>query len=104
MRPLLAPEDEIILGQFEGTELLDSSDDHAFRGVKEKIAAEVPVQILQPGDDVIITCLGTGSAMPGKYRNGILFNPYSYPHLPFFNSQRSSRPNPRLRKCYTRLR
>jgi len=73
MRPLLAPEDEVVLKQFDGNELLDSSDDRAFRGVKEKVAAEVPVQIPQPGDDVTITCLGTGSAMPGKYRNGTVF-------------------------------
>lgn len=74
MRPLLAPEDEIVLKEFDGNELLDSSDDRAFLGVKEKVAAEVPVQIPQPGDDVTITCLGTGSAMPGKYRNGTVFH------------------------------
>jgi len=70
MRPLLTPEDDVITGQLEASKPLNPPDDDDFYGVKEKIEAEFPAQMSQPGDDVVITCLGTGSAMPGKYRNG----------------------------------
>lgn len=73
MRPLLEPMDEGTRSQLEGTELLDAADGRLFHGVKEKITAEGLPSIPQPGDDVVITCLGTGSAMPGKYRNGVFF-------------------------------
>ena len=33
----------------------------------------------QPGDDVIVTTLGTGSAMPSKYRNGTNSALYNIP-------------------------
>jgi hypothetical protein len=104
MRPLLAPEDEVVLKEVNGDELLDSSDNRAFRGVKERIAAEVPAQVPQPGDDVTITCLGTGSAMPGKYRNGTVFvKDARLVDSIRFVSQWSPCPNPRFRKYCTGL-
>ena len=41
----------------------------AFEIAKEAVSAEEGSYPAQPGDDVIITSLGTGSAAPGKYRN-----------------------------------
>ncbi|KIM28972.1 hypothetical protein M408DRAFT_329016 [Serendipita vermifera MAFF 305830] len=69
MRPLLEPENEVILNQFEGDEMLAAVEDRSFKGIKEKVMAELAPSVVQPGDDVSVTCLGTGSAMPGKYRN-----------------------------------
>jgi len=40
-----------------------------FEIAKEAVSAEEGSYPAQPGDDVIITSLGTGSAAPGKYRN-----------------------------------
>lgn len=41
----------------------------AFEIANEVVSAEEGSYPAQPGDDVIITSLGTGSAAPGKYRN-----------------------------------
>ena len=42
---------------------------NAFETAKEAVSAEEGSYPAQPGDDVVITSLGTGSAAPGKYRN-----------------------------------
>lgn len=36
---------------------------------------------MQPGDDVVVTALGTGSSMPSKYRNGQSPSSLHSPHL-----------------------
>ena len=41
-----------------------------FRKVRAEVEADEPSRPKQPGDDVVITTLGTGSALPSKYRNG----------------------------------
>jgi len=41
----------------------------AFEIAKEAISIEDGSYPTQPGDNVVITSLGTGSAAPGKYRN-----------------------------------
>jgi ribonuclease Z len=41
-----------------------------FRKVRSEVEAEEPSRPKGPGDDVVITTLGTGSALPSKYRNG----------------------------------
>jgi hypothetical protein len=35
--------------------------------------AKSGILVARPGDDVAVTTLGTGSAVPSKYRNGMLF-------------------------------
>jgi len=42
---------------------------NAFEIAKEAVSVEDGSYPAQPGDDVVITSLGTGSAAPGKYRN-----------------------------------
>lgn len=72
MRPLTSP----VAPYEEGLDLAEAiaslpkaTDKTLFEGVREKILAEIPSTIPCPGDDVTLTFLGTGSAVPGKYRN-----------------------------------
>ncbi|PVG02635.1 Metallo-hydrolase/oxidoreductase [Serendipita vermifera] len=68
MRPMVTPYDEIV----KSSDLQPSSEaatQSDFEGIREKVVRELPTLVPSPGDDVAITCLGTGSAMPGKYRN-----------------------------------
>lgn len=67
MRPLMEPQ-ELHSEPMSSSTTMPS--DEIFLGVKDKIEAELPSMSSRPGDDVTISCLGTGSAMPGKYRNG----------------------------------
>jgi hypothetical protein len=50
--------------------MTDIQSEKVFKGVKEKVEATLPSTSPLPGDDVTISCFGTGSAAPGKYRNG----------------------------------
>lgn len=66
MRPLADP-----ISPSENTaEATDAEQSFSFKGAREKIEGEISALPASPGDDVTISCLGTGSAMPAKYRNG----------------------------------
>jgi ribonuclease Z len=41
-----------------------------FRRMRAEVEGEEPLRPKRPGDEVVITTLGTGSALPSKYRNG----------------------------------
>lgn len=41
-----------------------------FRKIRAEVEVEEMLRPKRPGDDVVITTLGTGSALPSKYRNG----------------------------------
>jgi len=41
-----------------------------FKKMRAEVEAEELSRPKQPGNDVVITTLGTGSALPSKYRNG----------------------------------
>ncbi|KAG8784449.1 hypothetical protein FRC15_003245 [Serendipita sp. 397] len=72
MRPLVPPCDSYTEGTNidpQDSLLPQSSIQSVFSGVKEKILSELPSPIPSRGDDVSISLLGTGSAVPGKYRN-----------------------------------
>jgi len=77
LRPLGKPEEQLLETLIPGTDPFDSISDatkrveahDAFEIAKEAVSAEDGSYPAQPGDDVIITSLGTGSAAPGKYRN-----------------------------------
>jgi hypothetical protein len=69
MRPMVAPYEDTITN----TDLQSSIEDvtkSGFEGVREQVISELPTVVPSPSDNVAISCLGTGSAMPGKYRNG----------------------------------
>jgi hypothetical protein len=71
MRPLTGPQlppDSI--STKESTVLDEISDSDHFEGVRAKVESEMASLPPSIGDDITISCLGTGSAMPGKYRNG----------------------------------
>ena len=79
MRPLTPP----VAPFEEGSDLVEAiaalpraADAMLFKGIKDKVLAEIPSAIPAPGDDVSLTFLGTGSAVPGKYRNGTSFHSY----------------------------
>lgn len=42
-----------------------------FEQIQTEVAAEEKLRKKRTGDEVIITTLGTGSALPSKYRNGM---------------------------------
>jgi hypothetical protein len=77
LRPLRKPEEQPLETLVPDTDPFDSINDatkrmearDAFEIAKEAVSAEDGSYPVQPGDDVIITSLGTGSAAPGKYRN-----------------------------------
>ena len=77
LRPLGEPEEQPLETFIPDTDPFDSINDltkrmearDAFEIAKEAVSAEDGSYPAQPGDDVIITSLGTGSAAPGKYRN-----------------------------------
>lgn len=50
--------------------LLKPKTIECFHRIRQMVAEESGRRILQPGDDVTVTPLGTSSAMPSKYRNG----------------------------------
>jgi hypothetical protein len=41
-----------------------------FARVKKRVLEEEITRTSKPGDDVVVTTLGTGSSLPSKYRNG----------------------------------
>lgn len=77
LRPLGNPEEQPLETFVPGLDPFDLINDEikqvevreAFEIAKEAVSAEDGSYPTQPGDDVIITSLGTGSAAPGKYRN-----------------------------------
>ncbi|KAG8798257.1 hypothetical protein FRC17_007524, partial [Serendipita sp. 399] len=71
MRPLAPPCDPSSTADSNVSDspLPQSSTHCVLSGVKEKILSELPSAIPARGDDVTISLLGTGSAVPGKYRN-----------------------------------
>lgn len=42
-----------------------------FDQIQTEVSGEARIRERQAGDDVVITTLGTGSALPSKYRNGM---------------------------------
>ncbi len=77
LRPLGKPEEQPLEIFAPNLDPFDSITDatkreearDAFETAKEAVSAEEGSYPAQPGDDVVITSLGTGSAAPGKYRN-----------------------------------
>jgi hypothetical protein len=77
LRPLGKPEEQPLETIISDTDPFDSINDEtkrveareAFELAKQAVSVEDGSYPAQPGDNVIITSLGTGSAAPGKYRN-----------------------------------
>ena len=73
----LAKEDELrALAESKSLPELSTSVNEEFAAVKKRVAERVsrgsPASV--PGDDVVVTPLGTGSAVPTRLRNGNLFS------------------------------
>ena len=77
LRPLGKPEEQSLETFVPDIDPFDLINDatireearEAFEIAREAVSVEEGSYPAQPGDDVIITSLGTGSAAPGKYRN-----------------------------------
>lgn len=76
MRAMTPPTDPTIEDKFQialssaPEELLEPSLLQVFKDTKSSLQLSENPRVSQLGDDVVVTCLGTGSAMPSKYRNG----------------------------------
>lgn len=88
MRPLTGPTEKLYSKSTNASAIFEDVSVDAFDGVKSKVESEMPSILPSPGDDVSIACLGTGSAMPAKYRNGEQLDNTFPPFIDRRNSQR----------------